>query len=176
MVGAALEHGWAAAEIDAAYVAILRAIVQLRRVVESQLATAALPDLADLSCHANGGDHQGCEHAAFAWNLLYTALYLLDGVKDGDLGAEPWASWGTGAAATISSGLLATTAATPTDPAAEEVARSQILAAGVALYLATESRRLTEHACVLLYQAGPAKPVRNGLLGLLDTYTLLKDR
>lgn len=100
---------WATAEIDAAYAAILRAIVEPRLTTGPHPDSAALTDLVELCCLALGGERQACEHFAVAWNLLYTALYLLDSVEDGDLSSEPWAQWGSGAAVNLSTGLLATT-------------------------------------------------------------------
>ncbi|HEY0602718.1 MAG TPA: polyprenyl synthetase family protein [Herpetosiphonaceae bacterium] len=111
MLSATCESVWAAAEIDAAYAAILRTIVAPRLTIELHPDTAVLTDLVDLCCLAYGGDRRSCEQVAVAWNLLYTALYLLDGVEDGDLSAGPWAQWGTGAAINLSTGLLATTGA-----------------------------------------------------------------
>ena len=104
----ALESVWAAAEIDAAYAAILRTIVEPRLPTAIHPDTATLRDLVELCCLANGGDRRGCEHVAVAWNILYTALYLLDSVEDGDQHAGPWAQWGPGAAVNLSTGLLAT--------------------------------------------------------------------
>lgn len=317
MVSAALETVWAAAEIDAAYVAILRTIVEPKLPVEPWPETAALADLVELCCLAHGGDRRSCEHLAAAWNILYTALYLLDSVEDGDLSAGPWSKWGAGAAINFSTGLLATTGALlgqledagvsvaiarrvradffttllrmaagqhhdltldePTleqcwqiaeaksgqlfglachagallagaeeqqaacckefgqilgvliqvgddlddlwsqpgkssdllsgdrwrlpvayamtvlplaqreqvrnllhaaqfDPAAEAEARSEILAAGAALYLAAEARCLYERASRTLCKAVPDSAFRDGLLRLLDQYTPLKDR
>lgn len=317
MGSAHLESVWAAAEIDAAYAAILRTIIQPRLSVELHPDTAALTDLVELCCLAQGGDRRSCEHFAVAWNLLYTALYLLDGVEDGDLSAGPWSQWGAGAAINLSTGLLATTGgllsrledagvsaaigrrvradfyhtllrmtagqhhdltrseptleecwriaeaksgdlfglacqagallagadeqravgckefgqilgvliqigddlddlwsrpgkasdllagdrwrlpvayamevlpptereqlrnlllAAPADESAEAEARSCVLSAGAALYLATEARRLYERASRTLYQSVPESACRDGLLRLLDQYTPLKDR
>ena len=308
---------WAAAEIDAAYAAILRTIVAPRLPTALHPDTATLTDLVELCCLANGGERRACEHVAVAWNILYTALYLLDSVEDGDLNAGPWAQWGPGAAVNLSTGLLATTGAllsriedagvgvaitqrvraeffhtllnmtagqhhdltlnqptleqcwqiaeaksgrlfglacyagallagveeqlatacqqfgqilgvliqagddiddlwsqdgrssdllagerwrlpvayamtvlppdqreqlrqlllvAPGDAAAEAQARSQILAAGAALYLAAEARCLNDRARWTLCQAVPDSAFRDGLLRLLDRYTPLKDR
>lgn len=319
MVIAALEAVWAAAEIDAAYVSILRATVEPQLPHESQAesATTSLADLVRLCCLAHGGNRRSCEQAALAWDVLYTALYLLDSVEDEDLRAGPWSRWGAGPATNIATGLLATMGAllskleatgvcheiaqtvradffrallgmtagqhqdltltepsleqcwqiagtksgymfglacrvgtllagagqhqaarcgefgqvlgtliqagddlddlwpepgkasdlrsgdrwtlpiayamtvlpfaeqeqlrdllraAPTDLAAEAEARSRILAAGAALYLATEARRLYWRARTLLVESVPESSARDGLLRLLDTYTPLKDR
>lgn len=317
MGSAHVESVWAAAEIDAAYAAILRTIAEPRLPAELRPDTAALTDLVELCCLAHGGDRRSCEHFAVAWNLLYTALHLLDGVEDGDLSAGPWAQWGTGAAINLSTGLLATSGgllsqleaagvdagiarqvradfyhtllrmtagqhddltcsqptleqcwqiaeaksgdlfglacqagallagadehravgckefgrmlgvliqigddlddlwsqpgkssdllagdrwrlpvaytmtvlpptqrellrnlllAAPADESAEAEARSCVLSAGAALYLAAEARRLYERASRTLYQVVPESAYRDGLLRLLDQYTPLKDR
>jgi geranylgeranyl diphosphate synthase, type I len=308
-----LDNVWAAAEIDAAYAAILRTIVQPQ---EPEAGSASLVDLVALCCAGSGGSTQSSQPLALAWNVLYTALYLLDGAEDGDLGDGPWSGWGLGAAINLSTGLLATTGlllsrlegagvsapiaeiirvdffgtllsmtagqhqdltvaeptleqcwriaeaksgclfalacrsgalvaggdrelaarcgefgrllglliqigddlddlwpkankpsdlsggrwtlplayammvlpsaeqarlrellrAAPADPEAEAKARSQILAVGAALYLATESRRLHERARETLCAALPDSPARDRLLELLESYTPLNDR
>ncbi|HEX6291571.1 MAG TPA: polyprenyl synthetase family protein [Herpetosiphonaceae bacterium] len=70
-----------------------------------------MSDLAELCCLATGGDRRRTERFALAWKILYTALYMLDSVEDGDVRDAPWAQWGAGPAINISTGLLASAGA-----------------------------------------------------------------
>ena len=145
---AALEAAWATAKIDAAYAAILRTIVDPQLLTEPQSRTVWLADLVDLCCLAQGGD---------AWRLaVIPTMSVLPPSQRVHVRA-----------------LLH---AAPTDPAAETQTRSQILSAGAALYVATESRRWYGRASETPCEAVPDSSARDGLLKLLNRYTPLKDQ
>jgi geranylgeranyl diphosphate synthase type I len=67
----------------------------------------SLSELVELCCLASGGERCYSEKCAAAWNVLYMALSILDGVEDGDVRDASWSVWGSGPAINISTGLIA---------------------------------------------------------------------
>jgi geranylgeranyl diphosphate synthase type I len=107
------EEAWAAANLPAAYVDVLRTTARPKLYQPSVAfpAAASLISLPAVCCAAAGGTWQAADVVTHAWDLLYTALHVLDSVEDADTSDEPWAQVGTGAAINVSTGLIAGTGA-----------------------------------------------------------------
>jgi geranylgeranyl diphosphate synthase type I len=106
-----IEECWTAAGVEASYHHALRTALVPRpngTVTEEQEAPK-LSSLPRLCFAAAGGDGQMIAAVDEAWQLLYTALHLLDSVEDGDALKEAWTQWGLGGAINVSTGLIAST-------------------------------------------------------------------
>lgn len=68
--------------------------------------TPSLMSLPNLCCSAAGGGEQQAQGFAAAWQILYTALHILDAIEDDDRPDGTWAQWGVGPAINITTGLL----------------------------------------------------------------------
>jgi geranylgeranyl diphosphate synthase type I len=93
---------------DARYVeALYTGLPKQHRPQPNAHQTPSLMSLPELCCSAAGGGEQQAHGIAAAWQILYTALHILDAIEDNDRPNGAWAQWGMGPAVNITTGLLA---------------------------------------------------------------------
>lgn len=95
-----------------AYLEVLRGMVAPRAEAAAPVQGVALLDLPLLCAQALGGPTQPATTVTTAWQMLYSALHLLDNIEDNDTPDRTWARWGTGATLNLTTGLLASTSLT----------------------------------------------------------------
>lgn len=92
---------------DARYVdALHTSLPKNRQPQPGSQPTPSLMSLPELCCVAAGGANQQAHPLATAWQILYTALHILDAIEDDDRPDGSWAQWGMGPAVNITTGLL----------------------------------------------------------------------
>lgn len=94
-----------------AYLEAMRGIVAPRAEAATGKAVSIL-DLPLLCAQALGGQPQVSAIVTSAWQMLYSALHLLDNIEDNDTPDRTWTRWGTGATLNLTTGLLASTSLT----------------------------------------------------------------
>jgi geranylgeranyl diphosphate synthase type I len=99
---------WGPSKIDARYLDALHTSLPQQPLPQTdQRQAPSLMNLPRLCCAVAGGDPQQSQALVAAWEILYTALHLLDSIEDGDRPDGAWAQWGMGPAVNITTGLLA---------------------------------------------------------------------